>query len=191
MVQLDPKLQAEAVELLRQRWSPDGSSECLIRWALQVVDDGARSKPCHIEMWMSEEDLHTNCPALLGKGNTEGVTQDTSSATPDDGALHEMTKDIRMLVTRVSRQMAHSSTANPFILNTIHVLSAYANISCLAGVFKETGALDLLMTMLRHPDTEIRNHACKMLRELASHDAGEGQSIRGARGEVLGAAHVG
>nr|XP_009937429.1 PREDICTED: cullin-9 [Opisthocomus hoazin] len=45
-------------------------------------------------------------------------------------------------------------------------------IGSLAGAFKETGALDLLMEMLCHKEQQIRHSAGKMLRALASHDAG-------------------
>ncbi|XP_009318504.1 PREDICTED: 39S ribosomal protein L2, mitochondrial [Pygoscelis adeliae] len=49
--------------------------------------------------------------------------------------------------------------------------SGYASIGSLAGAFKETGALDLLMKMLCHKEKQIRRSAGKMLRALASHDA--------------------
>lgn len=183
LVQLDPKLQAQPVELLRQRLSPDGHTEYLIRWALQNVQEAAassatasqaESKSQNILMWLSTEEVYTNCPTLLGKRKSDGpgIAEEKTSASPDEGALEEMIDDVRMLVQRATRQMSQSSGPDSSILNTIHVLSAYASIGSLAGVFKETGALDLLMKMLCNSEKQIRKNAGKMLRALASHDAG-------------------
>lgn len=183
LVQLDPKLQAQPVELLRQRLSPDGHTEYLIRWALQNVEEAAgsggatlqtESKTPNILMWMSAEEVYTNCPTLLGKRKSEGqgIAEEKTPGSPDEAALQEMTEDVRMLVQRATRQMSQSSGPDSSILNTIHVLSAYASIGSLAGVFKETGALDLLMKMLCNSEKQIRKNAGKMLRALASHDAG-------------------
>ncbi|XP_068088702.1 cullin-9 isoform X2 [Hyperolius riggenbachi] len=183
LVQLDPKLQAQPVELLRQRWSPDGHTEYLIRWAVHNMEEmaggsgnatQADAKSPNILMWMSAEEVYTNCPTLLGKRKPEGpgIIEEKASGSPDEAALQEMTEDVRMLVQRAARQMSQSSGPDSSILNTIHVLSAYASIGSLAGVFKETGALDLLMKMLCNPEKQIRKNAGKMLRALASHDAG-------------------
>lgn len=184
LVQLDTKLQAQPVELLRQRWSPDGHSEYLIRWSVQntkhasMTNNGSTSqlegKSSSILMWMSSEEAHANCPTLLGKHNPEGsgMAEEKTSSSPDEGALQEMTDDVRMLVQRASRQMSQSSGPDSSILNTIRVLSAYASIGSLAGVFRETGALDLLMKMLCNPDKEMRQDAGKVLCALASHHAG-------------------
>ncbi|XP_063774820.1 cullin-9 isoform X2 [Pseudophryne corroboree] len=183
MVQLGPTLQAQPEELLRQRWSTDGHIEYLIRWAVQNTEEGAGSsgmtlqaeiKSSNILMWMSAEEVYTNCPTLLGKRKPEGtgIPEEKATGAPDEGALQEMTEDVRMLVQRAARQMSQSSGPDSSILNTIHVLSAYASIGSLAGVFKETGALDLLMKMLCNPEKPICKNAGKMLRALASHDAG-------------------
>ncbi|KAM4695372.1 cullin-9 [Discoglossus pictus] len=183
LVQLGPTLQAQPEELLRQRWSPGGHTEYLIRWAVQNLEDGAgiagatsqaESKAPSILMWMSTEEVYTNCPTLLGKRKSEGsgLPEEKASRAPDEGALQEMREDVRMLVQRAARQMSQSTGPDSSILNTIHVLSAYASIGSLAGVFKETGALDLLMKMLCNQEKQIRNNAGKMLRALASHDAG-------------------
>ncbi|XP_075060626.1 cullin-9 isoform X2 [Mixophyes fleayi] len=183
MVQLGPTLQAQPEELLRQRWSTDGHIEYLIRWAVQNTEEGAgnsgmtlqaESKSSNILMWMSAEEVYTNCPTLLGKRKPEGpgIPEEKTSGGPDEGALQEMTEDVRMLVQRATRQMSQSCGPDSSILNTIHVLSAYASIGSLAGVFKETGALDLLMKMLCNPEKPICKNAGKMLRALASHDAG-------------------
>ncbi|XP_073527740.1 cullin-9-like [Phyllobates terribilis] len=184
LVQLAPKLQAQPEELLRQRWSVDGHVEYLIRWAVLSTEESgsgssgatsqAENKSSNILMWMSAEEVYSNCPTLLGKRKPEGpgVPEEKSPGAPDEGALQEMSEDVRMLVQRAARQMSHSCGPDSSILNTIHVLSAYASIGSLAGVFKETGALDLLMKMLCNPEKQIRKNAGKMLRALASHDAG-------------------
>ncbi|XP_053568749.1 cullin-9 [Bombina bombina] len=183
VVQLAPKLQAQPEELLRQRWSPGGHTEYLIRWAVQNLEEASgstgaasqgESKAASILMWMSAEEVYTNCPTLLGKRKSEGsgLQEEEASRAADEGALQEMREDVRMLVQRASRQMSQSSGPDSSVLNTIHVLSAYASIGSLAGVFKETGALDLLMKMLCNQEKQIRNNAGKMLRALASHDAG-------------------
>ncbi|XP_066451529.1 cullin-9 isoform X2 [Eleutherodactylus coqui] len=184
LVQLGPMLQAQPEELLRQRWSADGHVEYLIRWAVHNTEETgasssgatsqAENKSSNILMWMSAEEVYSNCPTLLGKRKPEGsgVPEEKTSGAPDEGALQEMTEDVRMLVQRAARQMSHSCGPDSSILNTIHVLSAYASIGSLAGVFKETGALDLLMKMLCNSEKQIRKNAGKMLRALASHDAG-------------------
>ncbi|XP_071995949.1 cullin-9-like isoform X3 [Engystomops pustulosus] len=184
LVQLGPKLQAHPEELLRQRWSVDSHVEYLIRWAVHNTEESgagssgttsqAENKSSNILMWMSAEEVYSNCPTLLGKRKPEGpgVPEEKTTGAPDEGALQEMTEDVRMLVQRAARQMSHSCGPDSSILNTIHVLSAYASIGSLAGVFKETGALDLLMKMLCNSEKQIRKNAGKMLRALASHDAG-------------------
>ncbi|KFW97473.1 Cullin-9, partial [Phalacrocorax carbo] len=142
----------------------------------------AETKLENILMWMSAEEVCASCPALLGKRKLEGqCVKEEKAAIPfaaevllDDASLLEMKADVRSLVQRAGRQMAEAGTPESSILNTIHVLSAYASIGSLAGAFKETGALDLLLKMLCHKEKQIRRSAGKMLRALASHDAGGG-----------------
>uniref|UniRef100_A0A8D2L888 Cullin 9 n=1 Tax=Varanus komodoensis TaxID=61221 RepID=A0A8D2L888_VARKO len=191
LVHLGPKLQAYPEELIRQRRGHDGHTEYLIRWSILSLDDStgsstnaasAESKTENILMWMSAEEVYANCPTLLGKRKPEGqrVKEEkapSSSAYPsdvtvDEASLREMKADVRNLVQRAARQMARTTGPESSILNTIHVLSAYASIGSLTGVFKETGALDLLMKMLCNEEKQIRRSAGKMLRALASHDAG-------------------
>lgn len=190
LVHLGPKLQAYPEELIRQRRGHDGRTEYLIRWAILSLDDSignnasaasAESKTENILMWMSAEEVYANCPTLLGKRKPEGqrVKEEKapsafpSDVTLDEASLLEMKADVRNLVQRAARQMARTTGPESSILNTIHVLSAYASIGSLTGVFKETGALDLLMKMLCNEEKQIRRSAGKMLRALASHDAGE------------------
>ncbi|XP_053168983.1 cullin-9-like isoform X2 [Hemicordylus capensis] len=189
LVHLGPKLQAYPEELIRQRRGHDGHTEYLIRWSILSLDDSignsanaasAESKTENILMWMSGEEVYANCPTLLGKRKPEGqrVKEEKapstfpSDVTLDEASLLEMKADVRTLVQRAARQMARTTGPESSILNTIHVLSAYASIGSLTGVFKETGALDLLMKMLCNEEKQIRRSAGKMLRALASHDAG-------------------
>ncbi|KAM3930738.1 cullin-9-like [Leptodactylus fuscus] len=184
LVQLGPKLQAQPEELLRQRWSMDGHVEYLIRWAVHNTEETgagssgttsqAENKSSNILMWMSAEEVYSNCPTLLEKEKPEGpgVPEEKTSRPPDDGALQEMTEDVHKLVQRAARQMSHSCGPDSPVFNTIHVLSAYASIGSLVGVFKETGTLDLLMKMLCNSEEQIRKNASKILRTLVSHDAG-------------------
>ncbi|XP_075352786.1 cullin-9-like isoform X1 [Mycteria americana] len=189
LVHLGPKLQAYPEELLRQRRGHDGQPEYLIQWSIISLEEravggssasSAETKPENILMWMSAEEVCASCPALLGKRKLEGQwVKEEKAASPlagdvplDEASLLEMKADVRSLVQRAGRQMAEAGAPESSILNTIHVLSAYASIGSLAGAFKETGALDLLMKMLCHKEKQIRRSAGKMLRALASHDAG-------------------
>ncbi|XP_075352814.1 cullin-9 isoform X3 [Mycteria americana] len=189
LVHLGPKLQAYPEELLRQRRGHDGQPEYLIQWSIISLEEravggssasSAETKPENILMWMSAEEVCASCPALLGKRKLEGQwVKEEKAASPlaggvplDEASLLEMKADVRSLVQRAGRQMAETGAPESSILNTIHVLSAYASIGSLAGAFKETGALDLLMKMLCHEEKQIRRSAGKMLRALASHDAG-------------------
>uniref|UniRef100_A0A3Q2ZVQ0 Cullin 7 n=1 Tax=Kryptolebias marmoratus TaxID=37003 RepID=A0A3Q2ZVQ0_KRYMA len=177
LVQLGPKLQAYPEELIRQRRTHDGQTEYLIRWCLVTIDDGSmsgsggstsgESKPENILMWMSMEDVYANCPMLLGKRKT-----DSQHVTFDEVELSDMKQDVKNLVCRARKQMAKKRDFSINIMHTIHVLSAYASIGSLVGVFKETGALNLLMELLCNKETQTRRSAGKMLRALASHDAG-------------------
>ncbi|KAM9297796.1 cullin-9-like [Morus bassanus] len=189
LVHLGPKLQAYPAELLRQRRGHDGQPEYLVQWSIVSLEEravggsgasSAETKPENILMWMSAEEVCASCPALLGKRKLEGqCVKEEKAASPfaaevplDDASLLEMKADVRSLVQRAGRQMAEAGAPESSILNTIHVLSAYASIGSLAGAFKETGALDLLLKMLCHKEKQIRRSAGKMLRALASHDAG-------------------
>ncbi|NXJ85395.1 CUL9 protein, partial [Trogon melanurus] len=189
LMPLGPKLQACPEELLRQRPGHDGQPEYLIQWSIVSLEEravggsnaaSAETKPEKLSMWMSAEEVCASCPALLGQGKLEGRWVKEEKAANlfagdvplDEASLLEMKADVRSLVQRAGRQMSEAGAPESSILNTIHVLSAYASISSLAGAFKETGALDLLMQMLCHKEKQIRCSAGRMLRALASHDAG-------------------
>ncbi|KAM6433601.1 cullin-9-like [Rhynochetos jubatus] len=189
LVHLGARLQAYPAELLRQRRGRDGQPEYLIQWSMVSLDESAaggrsassaEAKPENISLWMSAEEVCASCPALLGEGKLAGQrVKEEKAAGPlasdvplDAASLLEMKADVRSLVQRAGRQMAETGAPESSVLNTIHVLSAYASIASLAGAFRETGALDLLTKMLCHKEKQIRRGAGKMLRALASHDAG-------------------
>ncbi|NWU12769.1 CUL9 protein, partial [Cephalopterus ornatus] len=188
LVQLGPKLQAYPEKLLRQRQGHDGQPEYLIQWSVISLEEkavggnsasSAETKPENISMWMRAEEVCASCPALLGKRKLEGLwVKEEKAPGPlaadvplDEASLLEMKADVRSLVQRAVRQVAEAGTPKCSILNTVHVLSAYASIGSLAGAFRETGALDVLMKMLCHREKQIRHSASKMLRTLASRDA--------------------
>uniref|UniRef100_A0A8C6BFQ2 Cullin 9 n=1 Tax=Monodon monoceros TaxID=40151 RepID=A0A8C6BFQ2_MONMO len=189
MVPLGPRLQAYPEELLRQRPGHDGRPEYLIRWSVLKCEEVGRvgveeGKAEHILMWLSAPEVYANCPMLLGERvlpkGPQHETAGGSGSFPrdpgglDDVAVAEMEADVRALVRRAARQLAEGGTSSltAAVLHTIHVLSAYASIGPLTGVFRETGALDLLMHMLCNPEPQIRRSAGKMLQALAAHDAG-------------------
>ncbi|NWV02041.1 CUL9 protein, partial [Upupa epops] len=193
-VRLGPKLQACPDELLRQRRGHDGQPEYLIQWSIVSLEEGAEGggsapsadiKPEKISMWMSAEEVCASCPVLLGKSKLESQwvkeekAADLSAADAllDEVSLLEMKADVRSLVQRAGRQMADTGASKSSILNIVHVLSAYASIGSLAGVFRESGALDLLMKMLCCREKQIRHSAGQMLKALASHDAGSWASV--------------
>ncbi|XP_032537911.1 cullin-9-like isoform X1 [Chiroxiphia lanceolata] len=188
LVQLGPKLQAYPEKLLRQRRGHNGRTEYLIQWSVISLEERAvggssascaETKPENISMWMSAEEVCASCPALLGKRKLEGLwVKEEKAPSPlaadvplDEASLLEMKADVRSLVQRAMRQVAEAGTPKCSILNTVHVLSAYAGIGSLAGAFRETGALDVLTKMLCHREKQIRHSAGKMLRTLASQDA--------------------
>ncbi|TKC52505.1 hypothetical protein EI555_018205, partial [Monodon monoceros] len=189
MVPLGPRLQAYPEELLRQRPGHDGRPEYLIRWSVLKCEEVGRvgveeGKAEHILMWLSAPEVYANCPMLLGeRALPKGPQHETAGGSGsfprdpgglDDVAVAEMEADVRALVRRAARQLAEGGTSSltAAVLHTIHVLSAYASIGPLTGVFRETGALDLLMHMLCNPEPQIRRSAGKMLQALAAHDAG-------------------
>uniref|UniRef100_A0A669QLC4 Uncharacterized protein n=1 Tax=Phasianus colchicus TaxID=9054 RepID=A0A669QLC4_PHACC len=174
-----------------QRRGPDGAPEYLVRWRVVGAEEraagggggggggssaGLRSES--VAMWLSAEEVRAGCPALLGGGERAGPRAEEERApgpppaAPDEASLLEMKADVGSLVRRAGRQLAGGGTPASSVLNTVRVLSAYAGIGALAGAFKETGALELLMEMLCHEEKPICRGAGEMLRALASHDAG-------------------
>uniref|UniRef100_A0A8D2L9A9 Cullin 9 n=1 Tax=Varanus komodoensis TaxID=61221 RepID=A0A8D2L9A9_VARKO len=188
-VLLGPQLQACPAVLIQQCHSRKEHIDYLIHSNIPGLENdtgsstGASSTESqmeHIQLWMSAADAYANCPSPLGKRKPkeQQAEKKTSSVFPsdvtmDEASLNEMKADVRTLVLRATRQMASPTVPQTSILHTIHVLSAYASIGSLVGVFKETGALNMLMKMLCHEEKQIRRSAGKMLRALASHDAGE------------------
>uniref|UniRef100_A0A8C9DPK0 Cullin-9 n=1 Tax=Prolemur simus TaxID=1328070 RepID=A0A8C9DPK0_PROSS len=189
MVPVGPRLQAYPEELIRQRPGHDGRPEYLIRWSILKCGevgtvDVEEGKAEHILMWLSAPEVYANCPMLLGeRALSKGPQHEPAGGSGsfprepgglDEVAMEEMEADVRALVRRAARQLAEGGTSSltASVLHTIHVLSAYASIGPLTGVFRETGALDLLMHMLCNPEPQIRRSAGKMLQALAAHDAG-------------------
>ncbi|KAJ8779992.1 hypothetical protein J1605_012028 [Eschrichtius robustus] len=183
-VPLGPGLHAYPDELIRQRVGHDGHPEYQIRWLiLRRGDDGEGSsnqvdcKAEHILLWMSNDEIYANCHKMLGEdGQVIGPSQETAgeAGALDKSVLGEMETDVKSLIQRALRQLEECEGTIPPapLLHTVHVLSAYASIEPLTGVFKDPRVLDLLMHMLSSPDYQIRWSAGRMIQALASHDAG-------------------
>uniref|UniRef100_A0A8C3NU95 CUL7/CUL9 N-terminal domain-containing protein n=1 Tax=Cyanoderma ruficeps TaxID=181631 RepID=A0A8C3NU95_9PASS len=191
LVQLGPRLQACPEELLRQRPGPDGRPEYLVRWSVvsseeRAAGGGGSAEPRaeNISLWMSAEEVCAGCPALLGRRRPPGPGEEKAPGpwgeAPDEASLREMEADVRRLVRRARRQAAEAGAAGGSVLGTVQVLGAYAGIGSLAGAFRETGALELLLALLCHRDGRIRRGAGQMLRALGAHDAGGGRSCWGS-----------
>ncbi|KAI5218668.1 cullin-7 isoform X2 [Manis pentadactyla] len=183
-VPLGPGLHAYPDELIRQRVGQDGRPEYQIRWLiLRRGDDGEGGssqvdcKAEHILLWMSNDEIYANCHKMLGEdGQVIGPSQEIAgeAGALDKSVLGEMETDVKSLIQRALRQLEECvGTIPPApLLHTVHVLSAYASIEPLTGVFKDPRVLDLLMHMLSSPDYQIRWSAGRMIQALASHDAG-------------------
>ncbi|XP_062952643.1 cullin-7 isoform X4 [Cynocephalus volans] len=183
-VPLGPGLHAYPDELIRQRVGHNGHPEYQIRWLiLRRGDDGegdssqADCKAEHILLWMSNDEIYANCHKMLGEnGQVIGPSQESAGevGTLDKSVLGEMETDVKSLIQRALRQLEECVGAIPPapLLHTVHVLSAYASIEPLTGVFKDPRVLDLLMHMLSSPDYQIRWSAGRMIQALSSHDAG-------------------
>lgn len=197
-VPLGPGLHAYPDELIRQRVGHNGHTEYQIRWLiLRRGDDGdgdssqVDCKAEHILLWMTDDEIFANCHKMLGEdGQVIRPSQESAEAGAlDKSVLEEMETDVKSLIQRALRQLEECvGTVPPApLLHTVHVLSAYASIEPLTGVFKDRRVLDLLMHMLGSPDYQIRWSAGRMIQALSSHDAGEGQcGEKGRTGEGLG-----
>ncbi|XP_069879805.1 cullin-7 isoform X1 [Dipodomys merriami] len=184
-VPLGPGLHAYPDELVRQRVGHDGHPEYQIRWLiLRRGDDGDSGqvdcKAEHILLWMSDDEIYANCHKMLGEdGQVIGPSQESAAEAGalDKSVLGEMETDVKSLIQRALRQLEECVGTMPPapLLHTVHVLSAYASIEPLTGVFKDPRVLDLLMHMLSSPDYQVRWSAGRMIQALSSHDAGEGQ----------------
>ncbi|KAG7266223.1 hypothetical protein CRUP_026945, partial [Coryphaenoides rupestris] len=131
-----------------------------------------RSPPQQQQQQEEEEHEEEEEGRFPGGGGVGGV------GTFDEVELSDMKGDVVNLVRRARKQMTRgSSDFSISVTHTVHVLSAYAGIGALVGVFRETGALDLLMELLCNRESQTRRSAGKMLRALASHDAGQQDGI--------------
>ncbi|KAF3831552.1 hypothetical protein GH733_000364 [Mirounga leonina] len=183
-VPLGPGLHAYPDELIRQRVGHDGHPEYQIRWlVLRRGEDGEGDssqvdcKAEHILLWMSNDEIYANCHKMLDEdGQVIGPSQEIAgdAGALDKSVLGEMETDVKSLIQRALRQLEECAGTIPPapLLHTVHVLSAYASIKPLTGVFKDPRVLDLLMHMLSSPDYQIRWSAGRMIQALASHDAG-------------------
>ncbi|CAK6446968.1 unnamed protein product [Pipistrellus nathusii] len=183
-VPLGPGLHAYPDELIRQRLGHDGHPEYQIRWlVLRRAEDeegGSSQVDCkaeHILLWMSNNEIYANCHKMLGKdGQVVWPSREAAreAGALDKSVLEEMETDVKSLIQRALRQLEECTGTTPPapLLHTVHVLSAYASIEPLSGVFKDPRVLDLLLHMLSSPDYQIRWSSGRMIQALACHDAG-------------------
>ncbi|XP_071074561.1 cullin-7 [Dasypus novemcinctus] len=188
-VPLGPGLHAYPDELIRQRVGHNGHPEYQIRWLILRRGDegegGSSQVDCkaeHILLWMSNDEIYANCHKMLGEdGQVIGPSRDSvgEAGALDKSVLGEMEADVKALIQRALRQLEECVGIIPPapLLHTVHVLSAYASIEPLAGVFRDSSVLDLLVHMLSSPDYQIRWSASRMIQALASHDAGSRTEI--------------
>lgn len=190
VISLGPQLKAVPEELIRQRYGPSLYTEYLVKWSVSKCREAGKvgaeeGKAEYIFMWLSPLEVYANCYMLINKWALSEVSQHEpmggSRSFPHDPdnlenvAMGEMEADVRALVRRATRQLAEGSTSGhtAALLHTVHVLSAYASIAPLAGVFRESGALDLLMQMLCNSESQLRCSAGKMLQVLAARSTGK------------------
>lgn len=81
-----------------------------------------------------------------------------------------MKEDIKSLISRAQRFSTTLPVSRKMLSNTINILSAYADISQLADIFRENGAIDLLLKLLTSTDVVVRKSAGKMLCSLTTFD---------------------
>ena len=122
----------------------------------------------------------TTVPAAAAAAAARPSVTRIASPFPQEGvpegedSLHEMMEDIKNLVVRAqklhSKSKPGSGLSGRMLSNTISILSAYAKIGALANSFRESGALDLLLSLLSSQDLDVRRSASDMLRSLATHD---------------------
>ena len=142
-------------------------------------------------IWMRRDEMEACCPHLLsldskatpGAEDTSGMGgADAEDAlqkpgeTEGDDSFREMVDDINTLVGRAQRMrqrkgQKRGGVGSKMLSNTINILSAYAKIGPLANTFRESGALDLLLSLLSSYDHDVRHSASDMLRSLATFDS--------------------
>ncbi|XP_076801667.1 cullin-9-like isoform X2 [Clavelina lepadiformis] len=142
-------------------------------------------------LWMTNSELLASCPHLysssVGLENTGDQSARTKNESENDDKhletssdaedFDDMKHDVVKLVNRAKKQMLRlkkesAPKALVTLSHTTKVLSTYAGLGSLAGIFRETGALDLILELLWTNDVETRRAAGRMLRALALHDAG-------------------
>ncbi|XP_078483844.1 cullin-9-like [Ciona intestinalis] len=142
-------------------------------------------------LWMSKHALQTCCPHLYttepqpkpNDGNSSSFApgskkmEEEEQPQLDMEELDDMRYDVVKLVNRARKQMNRvrkDAVSKPLLSlsHTIKVLSTYATLGSLSEVFRETGALDLILDLLWTDDADTRRSAGRMLRALALHDAG-------------------
>lgn len=111
-----------------------------------------------------------------GTGAEEQSSLEKTGENEGGESFREMVEDINTLVGRAERMrqrkgQKRGGVGSKMLSNTISILSAYAKIGTLANTFRESGVLDLLLSLLSSYDLEVRHSASDMLRSLATFDS--------------------
>ncbi|XP_064403306.1 cullin-9-like isoform X2 [Halichondria panicea] len=180
-VTLSTNASYKPVEVFTQRVFK-GSTEHLVKWCLSEdkrLTNTANSLKTSRDglcqeytVWMREEEMSACCPQLLSMEivrPSQGETKLTEEPSHEEEPLTEMKDDINNLISRAKR-LSTLPSSGKMLSNTLNILSAYANIGALANTFRESGALDLLITLLATKDSTAHKSAGNMLRSLTTFD---------------------
>lgn len=199
-IALGPDATYCATELIQRRLYRGVTHERLVKWTLlprpSIREDAdekegeERSEEGRLResynVWMRREEMEACCPRLLitSRGleqeparDSDGTRgrEDGSEGVAREPGEAELEEDVRVLVARalsIHAAGGSSSSSSKVLTNTISVLSAYARIGTMANVFRQAGALDLLLSLLSSHHLDVRRSAGDMLRSLATFDAG-------------------
>lgn len=194
-ITLAPNSTYNAEDLVIHRKYKGEHDENLVKWTRSEIKgkdapqgDGEEKTSKEYVIWMRRPEMEACCPHLLSLEGVKSVPTAAQAASalqqprllelPEgDDSLHEMAEDINHLVLRAQRIMRKSGqkpggAGVKMLSNTISILSAYAKIGALANIFRESGAMDILLSLLSSQDLDVRRSASDMLRSLATYDSG-------------------
>ena len=197
-ITLAPNASYRAEDLVIHRKYKGECDENLVKWTRIDNTDGPRDDKDADErtskeylVWMRRLEMEACCPHLLSLERfksaptvaqaASAIQQPKRSGLPleaqGDESLHEMADDIHNLVARAQRIMRKpghkpGGVGGKMLSNILSILSAYAKIGALANIFRESGAMDILLSLLSSQDLDVRRSASDMLQSLAEYDSG-------------------
>ena len=192
---LGPNANYQVKDVVIHRKYKGQFDESLVKWTRidnkgQEERDPEENACKYYLIWMRKGEMEACCPHLLSLGakappgsaevggtgaEEQSALQKTGEIEGDD-SFRDMVEDINTLVGRAERMrqrkgQKRGGVGSKMLSNTISILSAYARIGTLANTFRESGALDLLLSLLSSYDLEVRHSASDMLRSLATFDS--------------------